>query len=129
MKKALYIFSLLFVMTNCKQTNETKAEEKLLLIAFVTQNLEANQRLGWKIINDNDIINKAKKKYDLVILDINNYKIPNNGCASNIKKDIEKNRGENFFVIANRSQCWFSTWKISDKKQSVIEKLGVGNGP
>ena len=132
MKKTIYLFSLLFVITNCKQATESRkseTDEKLLLIAFVNQNFEANKMLGWKIINDIDIINEAKKKYDLEILNINDYKIPNKECALNINETIQKNSSETFFVIANKEQCWFSVWKLSDDKESILEKLGVGNGP
>jgi hypothetical protein len=114
------------------QTNDgngTTTDERLLLIAFVDKDVEANQKLGWDIIKDQDIIKEAKRKYALVIVDVNQYKIPDNDCAFYMVESIRKNSGKTFFVIANQLQCWFGDWTLADNKESVIQDLGVGNGP
>gem|GEM_PF-3970408 len=114
------------------QTNDgngTSADERLLLIAFVDKDLEANQKLGWDIIKDPDIIKEAKRKYALVIVDSDHYKIPDTDCSSYINESIKNNSGKTFFVIANQVQCWFGDWTLSDNKESIIQELGIGNGP
>ncbi|MBL7911306.1 MAG: hypothetical protein JNJ41_09660 [Bacteroidia bacterium] len=100
-----------------------------MLIAFVDKDLEANQKLGWNIIKDEEIINTAKRNYALVITDINKYKIPNNDCSSYMTECFKNNSGKTFFVIANQAQCWCRDWTLEDKKESIIENLEVGNGP
>jgi hypothetical protein len=158
MKKLFYILTLLIVLTNCKNTDENKvaaccdktytnaddalncfsrtndgkgtsADERLLLIAFVNKDVEANQKLGWNLIRDPEIIKEAKRKYALVIADVNQFKIPDNDCASYMLESIRKNSGKPFFVIANQAQCWCGEWTPDDGKEGIIQRLGEGNGP
>ena len=158
MKKTLYILTLLFGLTNCNindktivrtccdktyinvddainclsQTDDgdgTAIDDRLLLLAFVTKDIETNQKLGWDIIKDPDIIKEAKKKYALVILDANQYKIPDNDCASYMTESLKNNSGKTFFVIANQVQCWSGDFTLDRDKESIIIRLGEGNGP
>ena len=114
------------------QTNDGKGttiDERLLLIAFVYKYIEANRKLGWDIIKDPEIIREAKRKYALVIVDRNQYKIPDNDCRSPIAERIEKNSGKTFFIIANPEQCWFGDWSLEDDKDWIIQQLANGIGP
>lgn len=158
MKKTLYFLSLFFILTNCGLNsndkvgtccdkpytnvdsaincfsrtvdgNRTTTDERLILIAFVHKDLEANQKLGWDIIKDPDIVKTAKRNYSLVILDANQYKILNEDCSYNIAETIEKNQDKIFFVITNQALCVFGDWTLDDDKESIIERLGVGSGP
>lgn len=109
--------------------NGTTSDERLLLIAFVCKDINANQKLGWNIIKDPDIITEAKEKYTLIILDVNQYKIPNNDCSSYMAESLKKNNGKTFFVIANQGQCWLGDWTLDENKDNIIANLGVGSGP
>ena len=158
MKNTLYILTIFLGLTSCNsadeykvgtccdktytnvedatkclsQTNDgngTTIDDRLLLIAFVDKDLEANRKLGWDIIKDPEIIREAKRKYALVIVDRNQYKIPDNDCRSPIAERIEKNSGKTFFIIANPEQCWFGDWTLEDDKDLIIQKLGIGIGP
>ncbi|MDO7852075.1 hypothetical protein [Hymenobacter convexus] len=115
------------VANNClskSSSSKTAAEEKLLLIAFVTKNLKANQELGWTIIGDNQIINLAKQKYLLVTLDANHFQGP-----AELNELIGKYKNNSFFVIANQSLYPFADWSATDSKEFVISRLVNGNGP
>lgn len=158
MKKIFYLFSLSFILTKCGNNsndkvgtcydktytnvdsainclsrnvdgNGTTADERLILIAFVEKDLEANQKLGWDIIKDPDIVKTAKRNYTLVILDANQYKILNDDCSNNIAETIEKTHDKTIFVIANQALCVFGDWTLNDDKKGIIERLQVGNGP
>ncbi len=157
-KKKIYLFSLSFILTNCvnisndkvgtccdkiytnidsainclsrtKDGNGTTTDERFLLIAFVEKDLEVNQKLGWDIIKDPDIVKTVKKNYALVILDANQYKILNDDCSYNIAEIIEKTHDRTIFVIINQALCVFGDWTLNDDKESIIERLQVGNGP
>lgn len=158
MKKIFYLFSLYFILTNCGEKsndkvgtccdktytkvdsainclnrtvdgNGTTADERLILIALVYKDLEENQKLGWDIIGDPDIVKTAKRNYALVILDANQYKILNDDCSFDITETIEKTNDSTIFVIANQALCMFGDWTLNDDKESIIERLQVGNGP
>ncbi|MBL7896330.1 MAG: hypothetical protein JNK50_13620 [Bacteroidia bacterium] len=158
MKKIFYLFSLSFNLTNCGNNshdkvgtccdktysnvdsainclsrtvdgNGTTADERLILIAFVDKDLGANQKLGWDIIKDPDIVKTAKRNYALVILDADQYKILNDDCSNNIAETIEKTHDKTIFVIANQALCVFGDWTLNDDKESIIDRLQVGNGP
>jgi len=158
MKNVLYFFSLSFILTNCVYDsndkvgaccdktytnvdsainclnltvdgNGTSADERLLLIAFVNKDVEANQKLGWNIIKDTDIVKTAKRNYALVILNANQYKILNEECSYNIAETLKKHQDKTLFVIANQALCRFGDWTLDDNKESIIERLQVGDGP
>jgi len=105
----------------------TTADERLLLIAFVHKEVEANQKLGWDIIKDPEIVKTAKRNYALVILDVKQHKILNDECTSYTIEDFKKNK--TVFVIANQALCSFGYFTLDDEKESIIERLQVGNGP
>ena len=109
--------------------NGITSDSRLLLIAFVDKDLEANQMLGWNIIKDPDITKTAKRNYALVILDFNQNKILNNRCTSYTVESFKKYKGKTFFVIANQALCVFGDWTLDDKKENIIERLQIGSGP
>ena len=73
-----------------------------MLIAFVKKDVEANQKLGWGIINDPDIVIKAKRYYALVILDANQYGILNEECSYNIPDILQEHLDKTVFIITNQ---------------------------
>lgn len=158
MKKILYITSFLFILINfgcntqeklcnccdksftdinsaitcfekTKSENETSSDSRLLLIAFVDKDIKANQKLGWQIIKDPEIIEEAKKNYALVIIDSKEYKTLNHQCHSLNFEHQNKDKGKPYFVIANQALCIFGIWTLSDDKELIIDRLGIGDGP
>ncbi len=109
--------------------NGTTADERLILIAYANKDLETNQKLGWGIIKDQDIVKTAKRNYALVILDADQYKILNDSCTNDKHEDLKKYKGKTFFIIANRALCVFGHWTLDDKKDDIIYRLEIGNGP
>lgn len=159
MKRIFYFFSLSFILISCgllptsnkvctccdtTYTNidsaidclsrtvdgkGTTADNRLLLIAFVDKDVEANQKLGWDIIKYPDVIKTAKRKYALVILDVSQHKTLYNKCDSYNAENFKKYEGKTFFVITNQALCIFGDWTFSDDRETIIERLNVGNGP
>ena len=109
--------------------NSTTADERLFLIAFVSKDVEANQKLGWNIIKDQDVVNIAKQNYLLITVDVNNIQIPKNQRVSELKEIIKKHKEEFFFVITNQALYPFADWTISEKKEIIVGRLRIGNGP
>lgn len=119
----------IFCFEQTKSENETSSDSRLLLIAFVEKDIEANQKLGWKIIGNSEIIEEAKEKYALIILDSRQYKTLYDSCASQKLKQPKKYNGKPFFVITNQALCVFGTWTLDDDNESIIDELGIGDGP
>ncbi len=154
MKFFFYLFSLSFILTNCGNNSKDKIgnccdntytnvdsaihcfnrtgndpDNRLLLIAFVDKDLEASQKLGWGIIKDPDIVKIAKRNYALVIVDVNEYQILDKECSYNISEIFKKQKSKTLFIIANQALCVFGKWTLDDDKESIIERLMVGDGP
>jgi hypothetical protein len=96
----------------------------MLLIAFVTKDIKANQSLGWNIIHDLEIVKVAKRNYLLVTLDVNHFQGP-----PELNKLIRKHKNESFFVIANPALYPFADWAVDENKDFIISRLSNGNGP
>lgn len=159
MKKYFHILILFFVLTSCGimtshkktacnccdksytnidsamncilQTPDTltTADDRLFLIAFVNKDVEANQKLGWNILKDPDIINTARRNYLLIILDVNQIKILKDQTTPELIEKIKGHKEPLFFVIANQALYPFADWTINEKKDFIIGRLEVGNGP
>lgn len=156
MKKILYLFIILFTQANCtdrkkvgkccdesyssidnalacySHTNDgngTSSDERLFLLAFVNKNIETNQKLGWNIIKDQDIINVAKQNYLLITLDVNHFKIPEGQNAPELMETINSNKDSLFFVIVNSALHPFADWNSKEQKDIIIDRLQIGNGP
>ena len=100
-----------------------------MLFAFVNKDIKINQDLGWSIIKDQEIVSFAKKKYLLIILDINQISILDESCFVGIHDLIKQNKNETTFVISNTELCPFGFWKLSESKDQIISSLEIGNGP
>jgi hypothetical protein len=107
----------------------SSSDPRLFLLAFVRKDVTQNQKLGWDIINDQEIISIAKRNYLLITLDLNNFLIPKNLDTNELNKYIKQNKSDLFFIISNQDIVPFSDWTLNDKKSVIIERLGVGNGP
>ena len=75
------------------------------LLRLFSKDVEANQKSGWGIIKDTDIVNIAKRNYVLVILDAKQYKTFNDSCSNYTPFDLKKHEGKPFFIIANQALC------------------------
>ena len=80
-----------------KYCTETK-EYKSLLFAIVSKNIENNQKLGWTILGDNDIIKAAKKNYVLIIIDPTKIVLPENSDTKEFEDIIKSEKESPFFV-------------------------------
>jgi hypothetical protein len=109
--------------------NPTGYDERLLLIAFVNKDIKANQNLGWDILKDEEIINVAKQKYLLITLDINQTNIPKDQNAPELLEIIKSNKDKTCFVITNSALYPFGNWTADEKKDEIISRLEIGNGP
>jgi hypothetical protein len=112
-----------------KPYSETSYDPRLFLIHFVENNIEQKRAIGWKILKDPELIKKAKRNYLLIILDKKNFEIPSNLNKNKLTSLINKNESEDFFIISDNLLNIWSTWTFKDKKSTILERLGVGNGP
>lgn len=109
--------------------NHNSSDERMLLIAFVEKDLKAHQKLSWNLIKDEDIRKLAKLSYALVILDTSRYGILNDSCTSLTGAIISQQKSDIVFVLANQAKCPFSYWTLQDDKETILDRLSVGNGP
>jgi hypothetical protein len=107
----------------------TTAEYRLFLFAFVSKDIQANQQIGWDILIDKDIIDIAKKRYLLVIQDPTAFKFLKQQMTPELNKLINNLQDKPHFVIANQSLYPFADWKSDEKKEIIIDRLEVGDGP
>jgi hypothetical protein len=108
---------------------QTTVDERLLLFAFVSSNVEANQKLGWNIIKEQEIVNVAKQNYLLITLDVNQIEFPKGKSAPELIDKIKKHKDQTFFVITNQALYPFAEWTIDEDKNVIIDRLRVGDGP
>lgn len=106
------------------EPTKSTADERLILIAFVSKNVKVNQALGWNIIHDQEIIKAAKRKYLLVTLDMNNFR-----GSPELIEIISKFKKGPVFIIVNQSLYPFANWGAGENKDYIISRLGNGNGP
>jgi hypothetical protein len=107
----------------------TSADPRLFLIAFVKKDLVTNQKAGWNILKDQDIVNVAKRNYVLLILDPKEFKISHRKDAPEMVEKMKHCQEDIFFVIANQALWPYSEWQMSEKKNIIIDRLHVGSGP
>lgn len=106
----------------------TTADNRLLLFAFVNKDVKDKQKSGWNIIADQDIKEIAKRNYLLVIVDpmtITSKK----PLSDEFKKRVSNHREGIFFVVTNQELYPFADWTETERKDLIIERLGVGMGP
>ena len=108
---------------------KTSAEQRHFLFAFVSKDVKKYQELGWNIFTGEEIINAAKENYLLIIQDINKFTFPKQLDASAILAKIKDRKGEPYFVITNQALYPFSDWTLTEKKDIILDRLGVGIGP
>jgi hypothetical protein len=109
--------------------NTITADNRLFLIAFINKDLKKYQDAGWNIINDQDIINVAKRNYLLIILDRNDIVFQKGHEGNELLKTIESHDEMPFFVIANQALYPFADWTEKERKDVIIDRLRVGAGP
>jgi hypothetical protein len=113
---------------NCISDNpksNTTSDNRLFLIAFVNKDIRTNQNKGWTIIEDNDIIQEAKQRYLLIIIDSNET----DRQSPELTNVIASHKEDLFFVITNQALYPFADWTLNENKEYIIDKLKIGNGP
>ena len=108
---------------------KTSAEQRLFLFAFVSKDVKKHQESGWNIFTDKEIIDAVKENYLLIIQDINKFTFPKQLDGSAIIEKIKGRKGEPYFVIANQALYPFSDWTLAERKDIILDRLGVGVGP
>ncbi len=117
---------------NCILKNpitQSSAVNRLFLIAFVRKDEVPYQKIGWNILKDKDIINIAKQNYLLIILNVAEIQNSHVQHPSELYEIINRHNEELFFVITNQVLYPFSDWTERENKNTIIDKLQVGNGP
>ncbi len=117
---------------NCILHNPIKqssVDERLFLIAFVHKDKLANQKSGWNILKDQDVVNIAKQKYLLIIINVAEIQNSKVQRPPELDEIISRHYEELFFVITNQMLYPFADWTNSEKKNTIIERLHIGNGP
>ncbi|WP_226183791.1 hypothetical protein [Hymenobacter nitidus] len=105
----------------------TAADKRLYLLAFVQNDLKANQQLGWGIIKSPAVIEAAQKNYLLITLPMQEPLMYN--LSAELQDVISKHRGQPFFVIVNQALYPFADWKADQDDAFIISRLENGNGP
>lgn len=109
----------------CKKTSEYKS----LLFAFVTKDVESNQKLGWAVLGDNDVIATAKKDYVLIIIDPTKIALPNNSDTKEFHEILKMDKEYPYFVVTNHVFYPFRQFTLKTDKETIIDKLRIGEGP
>ena len=99
------------------------------MFAFVSSDVEKNQKKGWTILNDPDIIEIAKRDYVLIILDVNKINLPPDMETKEFQEVINSQGEETFFVVTNRVLYPFRDFTLNTNKDKIISDLGLGEGP
>ncbi|MCB2377194.1 hypothetical protein LGH70_06345 [Hymenobacter sp. BT635] len=99
----------------------------MYLLAFVQNDLKANQQLGWGIIKSPAVIEAAQKNYLLITLPMQEPLMYN--LSAELQDVISKHRGQPFFVIVNQALYPFADWKADQDDAFIISRLENGNGP
>lgn len=104
---------------------ESSYDNRLLLLAFTDSNID-----DWNIINDTEIISIAKRNYLLITLPQTESDFLNKNGTPELLNIIKNYRSEDlFFVIVNQAFYPFADWNGSEKKEVIIDRIKIGNGP
>jgi hypothetical protein len=145
----IYILLLLFLQTSCNSTNSDtdnasatftnidsalnyckhSSEYKSLLFAFVTKDIDSNQKLGWAILGDKDVIATAKNDYVLIIIDPTKIVLPNNSDTQEFHEILKMNKEYPYFVVTNHVFYPFRQFTLKTDKEKIIDELRIGEGP
>ena len=109
----------------CKQSSEYKS----LLFAFVTKDLDSNQKLGWAILGDKDVIATAKKNYVLIITDPTKISLPKNSDTKEFHDILKMDKEYPYFVVTNHVFYPFRQFTLKTDKETIIDDLRIGEGP
>ena len=102
---------------------------KSLLFALVSKDVEKYEKAGWNILNDEDVINTAKKDYVLIIIDPLHINLSKQNTPKEFLDIIKQARHEPYFVVTNRAFYPFREFALSEKKEDIIDELRIGEGP
>lgn len=105
------------------------AHYKSLLFAFVSSDIETNQKKGWTILKDPHIIEIAKRDYILIIVDSKRINLPQDKDTKEFQNIINQQGHETFFVVTNRVLYPFRDFTLKTDKDKIIGDLGLGEGP
>jgi hypothetical protein len=108
----------------CKQSSEYKS----LLFAFVTKDINSNQKLGWAILGDKDVIATAKRDYVLIIIDPTKISLANNSDTKEFHTFL-MDKDYPYFVVTNHVFYPFRQFTLKTDKETIIDELRIGEGP
>ena len=111
-----------------KYCSDTK-EYKSLLFALVSKDIENSQKLGWTILEDNDIIKTAEKDYILIIIDPTKIILPKNSDTKEFGNIIKSEKESPYFVVTNHVFYPFRQFTLKTNKEKIIDDLNIGEGP
>ncbi|MBV1924357.1 MAG: hypothetical protein KUG68_10065, partial [Flavobacteriaceae bacterium] len=84
----------------------------------------------WNIINDDEIISIGKRNYLLITLAKKESEFLNKNGTSELLDIIKTHQNEDlFFVVVNQALYPFANWNDKERKEVIIDKLEIGNGP
>ncbi|UOQ71383.1 hypothetical protein [Hymenobacter cellulosilyticus] len=101
----------------------------MILLAFVPNNLEENQELGWGIIKSQKIVAEAKREYLLVTLPVNARLMYQGRKAAELQEIVASFKGQAFFVIVNSALYPIASWGATADDEFIISRLNNGDGP
>ena len=95
----------------------------------MTKDVESNQKLGWAVLGDNDVIATAKKDYVLIIIDPTKIALPNNSDTKEFHEILKMDKEYPYFVVTNHVFYPFRQFTLKTDKETIIDKLRIGEGP
>jgi hypothetical protein len=109
----------------CKQSSKYKS----LLFAFVKKDIDSNQKLGWAILGDKDVIATAKRDYVLIIIDPTKISLANNSNSKEFHDILKMDKDYPYFVVTNHVFYPFRQFTLKTDKKTIIDELRIGEGP
>ncbi|TGE28214.1 hypothetical protein [Hymenobacter metallicola] len=109
--------------------NRRTVDNRLVLLAIVTKEVQKNQELGWRILQDEKIITQAQRKYLLVTMSTAAARTLAGKSNTELQEIITGYKGENCFIIVNQALYPFGSWSAGEDRKRIVGMLGVGNGP
>lgn len=112
-----------------RKDETSTADKRLLLFAFVPEDTKKYQELGWNILENQELIEIAKQKYLLIILNSNDLSLLKKEHGEELLSIYVKDDSDLIYIITNQVLYPFGSWTKEDSKDRIIDILQIGNGP
>ena len=116
-----------------RNAHSADSASRWFLIAIVNKDLEANQKLGWNIIKDQDIIDCAKRNdYLLIITSKEKLGLPRDTAYLTRYYEVftgHKTEDIFFFTTVTEDLHPHWHWGANEKKDLILDYLAVKGGP